>query len=250
MPILATRVFVLRRAPASMHKLIGKITPMKKKRPLFALCCLHLTCLLLPIQSLAQTHPANETTSESPTSISADTLPSPRIGLQLSVRPIKSSQEALAYVGEWLAASGLSALEAGKVQQENPFFLIELLNTREQRKVQNQLLIRKQDGMATLVYPAHGAIQANNNPHTPHNTTHFAISTAKEAQRGLDAWLWINGQTQLHAKAPKDMGGFFIADIVNEKGVKKNQAIVRKSDGFVQLINPILTPSQTENNKK
>lgn len=239
---------------------------MKRTRPPFA--ALITTGATLAVLFASTFASAQEAPSAKPEPAAAPAAspaekPPTAIGLRLDVRPIVTRKDAIAYTKEWLVVTALKGMVPGKLHEDGNLYVVDLVDGVATKKLRNQLLIRKQDGLAILVYPANlntpaaekmvgmqglegmagatgtrGAVQRSAMTHGGN----YAVTTAKSAQRGIDAWLWINGLPSLHSGHPRNLGGIFIANILDDKGAKKNQVVVRKADGYVQMVNPVKLP--------
>jgi hypothetical protein len=238
---------------------------MKRTRPQYAPLVatgLALAALFASTLASGQEAPAKAETAAVPGASPAEKSPAVT-GLRLDVRPIITRKDAIAYAKEWLVVTALKGMVPGKLHEEGNLYIVDLVDGVATKRLRNQLLIRKQDGLAILVYPANlntpaaekmvgmqglegmagatgtrGAVQRSGMTHDGN----YAITTAKSAQRGIDAWLWINGLPSLHSSHPRNLGGIFAADILDDQGAKKNQVVVRKADGYVQMINPVRLP--------
>lgn len=232
--------------------------------PLAALITTGAALAVLFASTLA---PAQEATVVKEPAASAAASPAEKppavVGLRLDVRPIATRKDAIAYSKEWLVVASLKGMTPGRLHEDGNLYVVDLVDGAATKRLRNQLLIRKQDGLAILVYPANlstpgaekmvgmqglegmagatgtrGAVQRSAMTHGGN----YAVTTAKSARRGIDAWLWINGLPSLHSGQPRDLGGIFIADILDDGNAKKNQVVVRKADGYVQMVNPVRLP--------
>lgn len=227
----------------------------------FRRTCTALTAaslILMPAFVVAQTPPP--AVADAPADVAKPVeAPPVAVGIILTQRPVHGFLEARDYAGEWIRAGGLTELAVGRVRRVGGLFIVDLVAQEERGTLQNQLLVRGLDGLGTLVYPANingpvpadvaagmaglegmsgmsglrGATQRKNTLGEPK-----AISI-RNGRRAVDAWLLQNGLHSLYAGKTSDLGGVFVTDIVDARGAKKNQAVLRKADGFTQMVHPV-----------
>lgn len=219
--------------------------------------CIAVTAalLLLPISVAAQTLQAAATEPPAVRPVEQQPL---LIGIRLNQRPIASLKEARIYAGEWIRAGGLNEVAIGRVQRVGGLFIADLVMPESPRKLQNQLLVRSRDGLGTLVYPANlnrpvppemasgmaglegmagmGGLRTTIQRNTPIGGG-GAISV-RNARRAVDSWLLGNGLRDLYAGTTRDLGGIFVSDVVDRRGLRMNQAVLRKADGYIQMSTP------------
>jgi len=213
--------------------------------------------LVLPGPSLAQANDPVTPDSAAAAPADKDKVAS-LMGYRLTQRPVASMKEARVYAGEWITAGYLTDHIVGKIRQVGGLYIADLMTADQPKKMTNQLLIRKRDGFSILVYPGSPkpptaeqmigmaglegmsgmsgmkTIQAKPTAHGM-----FVSDTVRKARRVIDAWLLINGLSDLYAGATKDLGGIYISRIVDASGKEMNQAVLRKSDSYIQMINPV-----------
>lgn len=192
----------------------------------------------------------------------------PRLqGFRLSQRPVVNLKQARIYAGEWVIAGYLADMTVGKVRNVGGLYIADLVLKAQPKSVANQLLIRKRDGFGILVYPGRpkaptpeamvsmagmaGMVgmagmegmsgMSGMKPLQAKPSAHgnFRVKSARHARRVVDAWLLLNGLPSLYAGRTRDLGGIYVTQIVTGKGALKNQAVMRKSDAFIQLIHPV-----------
>jgi hypothetical protein len=196
-----------------------------------------------------------------------------KMGLALRHRVLNTAADAKAHAVEWLAAAGLADLAPSRVRASGSIFVVDLVRAGNPKLRPNQLILRKQDAYGVLVYPSSqhtgqkvdaakpaveamagmegmsGAAGMRNAPRQANPDVPPLVASAADAKRGVDGWLWVNGLGHLKSGQIKDLGGIFVAQVVEVKSGKlRNEALMRKADGFVAFANPLAYGAKSGDN--
>lgn len=108
--------------------------------------------LSLPVaaQNAATPAPSPAAAAEKPPAADAPK----RMGYLINQRPLPTQKDAREYAEGWLMAAGLGNTVVGKLRAAGGLYVVDLLPKSGGKTLTNQLLLRKQDGYAVLVYPA------------------------------------------------------------------------------------------------
>lgn len=168
-----------------------------------------------------------------------------------------SAEEAKTIAQKWASETKLAGLQLGEVKTFSLVFTVDLIEEGEPDVHSNHLIIRKDDGFASLVYPAHDAPKLSHQHRlgleglsgmtgmtgmsgATQNKRTQAIRHDGEARRHVAAWLKSNGVGGHYTlEDVVSMNGVFLVDLHDPKTHKLlNQAVARGIDGYVSLIRP------------
>jgi hypothetical protein len=178
--------------------------------------------------------------------------------------PIKSTTAAKELAQSWLKATSIVGLQVGPAKNLALVYFVDLLESDDPSLHTNHLVIRKEDGFASLIYPAHDAPKLSHEQRlgldglagmsgmsgmsgsTQRKTSKggsLAVATDVDARRGVEAWLWMNGfQDEYKLEDVTSMNNVFVVDLYEKKQHRLvNQAILRGVDGYVTLVRPVKT---------
>ncbi len=176
--------------------------------------------------------------------------------------PVTSSAAAKELAQSWLKNTSVVGLQVGPAKNLALVYFIDLLESDDPSLHTNHLVIRKEDGFASLVYPAHDAPKLSHEQRlgldglagmsgmsgmsgsTQRKNSRggsLAVATDVDAKRGVEAWLWMNGfQDEYRLEDVTSMNNVFVVDLYEKKQHRLvNQAILRGVDGYVTLVRPV-----------
>lgn len=178
-------------------------------------------------------------------------------------RPVKTSEQAMAVAKLWANEAKLVDQKLGAAKTYSLVYAVDLLEIDEPEIHANHLIIRKDDGFAALVYPAHDAPKLNREHRlgldglsgmagmvgmggAAQAKSGAQLGSDVEARRHVDAWLKSNGADGMfELEDVVSMNQVFLVDLYDRKAHKLvNQAIVRAIDGYVSLVRPVKLPGR------
>ncbi len=204
----------------------------------------------------------------------------PKVGLRLDMKPLPTREEARRYAANWLKAAGVAdGLRLGKLRALEGIYIADLMDAAGGKQLVNQLVMRKKDGYAVMIYPANLAAKApaaaaeSDATASPERklammgmaaisggsgvgggtAVHGAggvatsgdllINSPQEAATAAKLWLYRNGLNTLKVAAVRNEGGIFVGGLVDKQSnAMRNQFIVRRADGFIAMTNPVVMP--------
>ena len=178
-------------------------------------------------------------------------------------RPVKSATDALSLAKHWAAEAKMVGFSVGEVKTLSLLYAVDIVDADEPDLHANHLIIRKEDGFAVLVYPAHDAPKLSREHRLGLDglagmSGMTGVSSAKqakassvvqndvEARRHVDSWLNNNGMEGLYSlEDVTSMNNVYVVDLYERKAHRLvNQAIVRGVDGYVSVVRDIKLPAQ------
>lgn len=219
------------------------------------------SALLPAVLMLACTWPAMAQTTTAPAAPAAAEKPpaaeTPRqLGYLINPRALPTQKDARDYAEGWLMAAGLGDTVVGKLRTTGGLYVVDLHSRSGGKAMTNQLLLRKQDGYAVLVYPAGKAAEKVAEKAAPadpqreaairnamagmsgmsgmsgtrglyggsgdasiaptFSVADFLIRTPSEANTAARLWLFQNGLKHLRVGAIKEQGGVYIGQVLGE----------------------------------
>ncbi len=208
----------------------------------------------------------------------------PRLGYLITPRALPTTKDAKEYAEGWLLAAGLSSNAIGKVRTSGGIYVIDLHAKTGAKALSNQLLLRKLDGYAVLVYPASriaepagdksppadpqkeaairnvmagmsgmsgargvygGAADPNLKP--TFSAEDYLIQTPAEAATAAKLWLFENAVKNVKVGVVREQGGVYVGQVIaKDSGKVRNQFVIRRADGFVAMVNPIKLPTEAK----
>ena len=171
-------------------------------------------------------------------------------------KPVRTDAEAQSLARHWISDAKLAGLSIGEVKSLRLVYAVDLVESDEPDEHANHLFIRKDDGFAALIYPAHDAPRLNREHRLGlDGLTGMAgmtgtgsaaqsgtrVGSDVEARRHVNGWLTRNGLgDQFSLEDVTSMNNVFVVDLYERKAHKLvNQAIVRGVDGYVALVRPL-----------
>jgi hypothetical protein len=238
-----------------------------------------LLTLALSLPVAAQTPASPAAPAEKPPAAEAPS----RLGYLINQRSLPTQKDAREYAEGWLMAAGLTDTVVGKLRPAGGLYVVDLHPKSGGKTLTNQLLLRKQDGYAVLVYPAgkppeksaeksasadpqreaalrnamagmagmsgtRGIYGGSADPGIAptFSTADFLIRTPAEAGTAARLWLFQNGLKNLKVGAIKEQGGVYVGQVLaRENGEQRNQFVIRRADGFIAMVNPVKVPAPT-----
>lgn len=167
---------------------------------------------------------------------------------------VETPQQALALAKHWIADARIAGVSVGEVKTLSLVYAIDVAETDDSELHANHLIIRKDDGFSTLVYPAHDAPKLSREHRLgleglvgmsgmtgmsgARQKPGARIGSDVEARRHVAEWLDVNGLGGRFAlEDVTSMNYLYIVDLHDPKSHKVvNQAIVRGVDGYVSLV--------------
>lgn len=177
-----------------------------------------------------------------------------QIGYLINQRALSNAKDAAGYAEGWLRAAGMGDTVLGKTRTVGGLYVVDLHAKAGGKALSNQLLLRKQDGYAVLVYPAaksgdppaekaatpdpareaairnamagmagmsgmsgaRGIYGGNADPNlaATFKTEDFLIRTPAEAGTAAKLWLFQNGVKNVKVGAIKEQGGIYVGQIL------------------------------------
>lgn len=204
----------------------------------------------------------------------------PKLGLKLDMKPLPSREEARRYAASWLQAAGIAdGVRPGRLRALGGIYVADLMDRGGGKQLVNQLVMRKKDGYAVLIYPANlaatvpvapgegaatpalerrevmmgmaglaamsgrsGINGGSAAPGAPAGRS-FLINSPQEATTAAKLWLFRNGLHALTVAAVRNEGGIFVGRLVDKQSrATHNQFILRRADGFIVMANPVVLP--------
>lgn len=171
-------------------------------------------------------------------------------------RPVKTETEARALAKHWANDAKLVGVAIGEVKSIRLVYAVDLVDADEPDQHANHLFIRKDDGFAALIYPAHNAPKLNREHQLgldglagmggmtgsgDASQTGRRVNSDVEARRHVETWLRSKGLgEQFGLEDVTSMNRVFVVDLYERKTHRlANQAIVRGVDGYVALVRPL-----------
>lgn len=202
-----------------------------------------------------------------------------KLGLKLDMKPLPTRDEARRYAANWLKAAGIAdGVRLGRLRALEGIYIADLMDGASGKQRVNQLVMRKKDGYAVMIYPANlaakapvaaeadaaasperkmammgmaavsgssgigGGTAAQDAGGVP-ATKELLINSPQEAATAAKLWLYRNGLHALKVVAVRNEGGIFVGRLVDKQSnVMRNQFILRRADGFIAMTNPVVMP--------
>lgn len=236
-----------------------------------------LAALGLTSAQIAQAQAPAAVTTEAAQPAAADKQP--KVGLKLDMKPLPTREEARRYAANWITAAGIAdGLRLGKLRALEGIYIADLMDAAGGKRLVNQLVMRKKDGYAVMIYPANlvakapaaaadadaaasperkmammgmaaisgssgvGGTAAHGAGGAP-ATGDLLINSSQEAATAAKLWLYRNGLHALKVAAVRNEGGIFVGRLVDKQSnAMRNQFILRRADGFIAMTNPVEMP--------
>jgi hypothetical protein len=180
--------------------------------------------------------------------------------------PVTNADQARKLADEWIKASGIAGVAVHDMTTSSLLFIAGLHEVNDQQVHVNQLLIRKDDGFAALVVPAHDNPAASpsqrlgmeglsgmsgmsgtrrSQQQMGKGSRPTPVRSAAEAKRRLESWLAMNNLSLLQAGKVTPVEGIYIAELHDPDKKVVNEAVLRRVDGYITLVRPVKLPDMT-----
>lgn len=180
--------------------------------------------------------------------------------------PVETTEQAGKVAEEWIKTSGIVGVRVQDMRSSQLLFIAGLHEANDPEVHANQLLIRKEDGFAALVFPAHdnpaaspaqrlgmegltGMAGMSGTRRTQQQMGKGArpapIRNIRDARRRLDAWLKMNGLHIMQSGKVTAIEGIYVAELQDRDKKLANEAVLRRVDGYITLVKPVKLPEMT-----
>ena len=172
-------------------------------------------------------------------------------------KPVLTVEEARQIADKWAQTTNLAGLRLGDIKMTSLVYVADLIENDDPSIHANHLVIRREDGFAALIYPAHNAPRLDREHRLGLDglagmSGMTGMTGARQSMRGspvendvqarqhLQRWLSANGADGYTLEDVVSMNAVFLIDMADRKtGKLLNQGIVRGTDGYVSMVRPI-----------